>query len=213
MLLCLLQAFQPAAAQTVSEQEFVDFLARLTYVPTMAGRQAKADSLTSRYWVQPQQLDTVLDYAAKYLLDRRSPLYAPVAYDSLFVMDRPGHRLPDFNFKDTLGRVSSLYALMQADTLCATEAAEAPLTLFFYSADCDHCLTLLRQWQQTPSAMPSRLNDGHVLAVCLNEDDNLWKASLSLLPKHWTPVRDQDNLLARRRYDLRQLPHVVGIKR
>lgn len=213
--LCLTANVAVAQAQTINEQEMVNFFAVLPAMPLTESR-VKVDSLVDGLRSNKQQLDEVLDWAAKYLLDSRSPICNLQLYDSLFVMDRLGCRPMDFNFVDTLGHKSSLYALLKDDILTAVfsdKASEdsASLVLFFYSADCDHCTTLLRWWHEHPEGLPCELRRGHVLAVCLNDDETLWHKSIRFLPKQWTPVRDLDGLIARRRYDLRQLPHTVII--
>lgn len=201
-----------AQAQTISEQEMVNFLAALPSMSIVEGK-TRVDSLIDKLRTDESQLDEALDWAAKYLLDNRSPIFNPQLYDSLFVLDRPGRRPLDFCFVDTLGHKSSLYVLLKRDTLSTVFANKASeengsIVLFFYSADCDHCTTLLRWWHEHPDGMPRELLHHHVLAVCLNDDEALWRKSLRLLPQSWLPVRDLDSLIARRRYDLRVLPHI-----
>lgn len=201
-----------AHAQTMSEQEMVNFLAALPSMSIVEGRTS-VDSMIDKLQTDESQLDEALDWAAKYLLDNRSPIFNPQLYDSLFVLDRPGRRPLDFSFVDTLGHKSSLYTLLKRDTLSTVFANKAledndSIVLFFYSADCDHCTTLLRWWHEHPDGMPRELLHHHVLAVCLNDDEALWRKSLRLLPQSWLPVRDLDSLIARRRYDLRVLPHI-----
>lgn len=196
-----LHAAVATAGNVPNEQEFVDFLAMLPSAPSTGEARKEVDSLTVAFGNDYAQLDIVLDWAAKYLLDDRSPIYNPQLYDSLFVMDMPGRRALDFSFADTTGRKGTLYTLEDSDTT----------TVFFYSADCDHCMSLLRQWHGSSAAIPESLRRKHVMAVCLNDDEPLWQQSVALLPAGWTPVRDLDGLIARRRYDLRQLPHVVKI--
>lgn len=199
MIGCLPLFTQKAAAGTpVDEQEFVDFLATLPTLSSVKAEREKVDSIVDVLKGYPTELDKVLDWAAKYLLDKRSPIYNPQLYDSIFVLDSPGRTPLDFNFKDTTGRKSTLYTSCKGDTT----------VIFFYSPDCDHCTSRLKEWQEKPSTMPEVLRSGHVLAVCLIDDDDLWRKSIVLLPKNWTPVMDLDGLIARRRYDLRELPHI-----
>lgn len=201
LIMCMPLSVVWATANPIDEQEFVDFLATVATNPSTDGQRASVDSLINVVRSDGHSLDNVLDWAVKYLLDSRSPLYMPQLYDSLFVMDRVGRKAMDFDYADTLGNVHSLYSSNLADTT----------VLFFYAADCDHCVATLRKWSLEPSSMPEVLRTGRVLAVCLNDDNELWRSSLRLLPKNWTPVRDLDGLIARRRYDLRQLPHTVII--
>lgn len=214
-------ALKAEAAVPVSEQDFVDFLAMVLSDSSIERSRARVDSLVDSVSLDQREQDEVLDWAAKYLLDDRSPIYSPSAYDSLFVMDRVGRKAMDFNYVDTLGNRSSLYSSATVDTT----------VLFFYSADCDHCLALLSKWSRSSDLLPSILRCSHdstpvdvhrcshdstsvkVLAICLNDDEDLWRKSISLLPAGWIPVRDSDGLIARRRYDLRRLPHLVALNR
>lgn len=201
LLSLVLLPMRAVAGNPIDEQEMVDFLAVLSSEQPGKAGQARVDSLIDSLRPDQKQLDAVLDWAAKYLLDDRSPIFNPQLYGYYFVMDRRGKQVLDFNFSDTLDNKSSLYTSALADTT----------VLFFYSADCDHCISLLKEWQQNHEAMPEPLRMGKVIAVCLNDDEALWRQSIRLLPEKWYPVRDLDGLIARRRYDLRILPHIVTI--
>lgn len=191
-------SFVSLACKPMTEQEFVNFLASLTTVQSAKSGREKVDSVVRPLRKDLSKLDEVLDWAAKYLLDESSPMYSPRLYDSLFIMGKYGRKPLDFRFRDDSGSETTLYKAYP----------NGGVTLFFYAADCDHCMSLLRQWKDKSHLMSEELRGDSVLAVCVGGDDRLWHESIMLMPHNWRAVRDLDELIVRRRYDLRVLPYI-----
>lgn len=112
--------------------------------------------------------------------------------------NRPGSIAADFVFEQADGTTNSLHQWVKQTTL-----------LVLYSADCGHCaevLTKLKQHDELAAAVEQGAMN--VLAVCIDDNRELWRSQTGTLPKQWGVGYDGGSIMDADSYELSDLPAI-----
>lgn len=111
-------------------------------------------------------------------------------------LNRPGIIATDFNFKDRVGKHSSLHQIDGYNTL-----------LIFFDPECSHCSAILNYIAKNPR-INSAINDGRltVVAIYAEGKKDVWDNAKESMPPAWIIGYDTSDILDNELYDLPAMP-------
>lgn len=201
------------------EQNIVNFLSLFPHADEEA-LPSGIDRFLEHVAKDSVTLGIVADIAERYLNDPNSPMRNE-SYYILFLesflrqkklpehmqersayrlemarKNRPGMTATDFSYTDRNGKQHTLH------TTSATR-----LLILFYDPACPHCSDILEELRQSRK-LAEYVSDNKltVLAVYTEGDRKLWDETKSSMPKEWTVVIDNSNIVDRELYDLPAMP-------
>ncbi|MGN0213901.1 MAG: DUF5106 domain-containing protein [Muribaculaceae bacterium] len=207
------------------EQNLKAFFAEMERAPVEAADSAFAQ-LLRRVSVDERALSVVYDVVEQCLNEWDSPLRnedlfisflkAALAEPATAVNygDRTRYLL-EVAMKNRPGSVAADFTFEQADDTKHSlhEWVKSPTLLVLYSADCDHCHEVLTQLQQH-EALAYAVERGtmSVLAVCIDDNRDLWRSQLGVMPRQWTVGYDGGRIMDAESYELSALPAIYVLE-
>lgn len=121
----------------------------------------------------------------------------PRAQLTAALKNRPGMKVPDFDFVTREGEERSLYGI---------ERAREKL-LIFYDPDCTHCMQVISELK-TNDLIKGLSSSGklEVLAIYSGEDRDFWQQNADMLPSEWTVGYEDGTVQDEELYVIRELP-------
>ncbi len=213
--------------QDFMEQNFANYISLFPYTDNAVLATCVSD-LLRKAQADEGAYNLLADIADKYLYDPESPMlneeYYILFLDAITGSDymdktrrsksayqledasknRRGHKATDFEFVDSKGRKSTLYA--DAD-------GHSYRLVIFYDPECEHCEETI-EFLKGNQSLKNAVADGKmkVIAVYADGDESVWEGAKDSLPAEWTNSYSPDGAIeGEELYVLRAMPTLYVI--
>lgn len=205
----------------ITEQGVVDFLNLLTTQVPPQTAEKSLQLFCRQFAAHNQARREIPELVKKYLYESNSPLHnEPFFATFLTVMEQepalkddptrsrwtflqelmrrnnPGQKATDFTYYTPSSKRNTLYHTPGKLTI-----------LFFYDPQCENChRTLLGMKASHELAEATAKGEITLLAVYVEEDEDVWRNTLNELPENWLAVTDRGSIHTDALYDLKAMP-------